>query len=88
MQSFRRINQLVRRKSPDAHFKSTRGYPVNGDVGCSCSAPMLMENGFAIARLFGNPYGSFSEIKVLDKKKVRRAKLYYLRDKMNALKKQ
>ncbi|XP_021985662.1 50S ribosomal protein L19, chloroplastic-like [Helianthus annuus] len=27
------------------------------------------------------------EIKVLDKKKVRRAKLYYLRDKMNALKK-
>lgn len=27
------------------------------------------------------------EIKVLDKKRVRRAKLYYLRDKMNALKK-
>lgn len=27
------------------------------------------------------------EIKVLDKKKVRRAKLYYLRDKMNALRK-
>lgn len=37
-------------------------------------------------------YDSYSpnikEIKVLDKKKVRRAKLYYLRDKMNALKKQ
>lgn len=36
-------------------------------------------------------YDSYSpnikEIKVLDKKKVRRAKLYYLRDKMNALKK-
>ncbi|MFS7999421.1 putative ribosomal protein L19 [Helianthus anomalus] len=27
------------------------------------------------------------EIQILDKKKVRRAKLYYLRDKMNALKK-
>lgn len=31
---------------------------------------------------------NIKEIKVLDKKKVRRAKLYYLRDKMNALKKQ
>ncbi|GLU21526.1 hypothetical protein SLE2022_376590 [Rubroshorea leprosula] len=30
---------------------------------------------------------NLKEIKVLDKKKVRRAKLYYLRDKMNALKK-
>ncbi|RVW53073.1 hypothetical protein CK203_072629 [Vitis vinifera] len=30
---------------------------------------------------------SIKEIKVLDKKKVRRAKLYYLRDKMNALRK-
>ncbi|KAL3512710.1 hypothetical protein ACH5RR_025427 [Cinchona calisaya] len=30
---------------------------------------------------------NIKEIKVLDKKKVRRAKLYYLRDKMNALKK-
>jgi large subunit ribosomal protein L19 len=28
---------------------------------------------------------NIKEIKVLDKKKVRRAKLYYLRDKMNAL---
>ena len=31
---------------------------------------------------------NIKEIKVLDKKKVKRAKLYYLRDKMNALKKQ
>ncbi|XP_010260787.1 PREDICTED: 50S ribosomal protein L19-1, chloroplastic [Nelumbo nucifera] len=31
---------------------------------------------------------NIKEVKVLDKKKVRRAKLYYLRDKMNALKKQ
>lgn len=30
---------------------------------------------------------NIKDIKVLDKKKVRRAKLYYLRDKMNALKK-
>ncbi|XP_043714302.1 50S ribosomal protein L19-1, chloroplastic-like [Telopea speciosissima] len=30
---------------------------------------------------------NIKEVKVLDKKKVRRAKLYYLRDKMNALKK-
>lgn len=30
---------------------------------------------------------NIKEIKVLEKKKVRRAKLYYLRDKMNALKK-
>lgn len=29
---------------------------------------------------------NIKEIKVLDKKKVRRAKLYYLREKMNALK--
>lgn len=38
--------------------------------------------------LFGDRYSpNLREIKVLDKKKVRRAKLYYLRDKMNALKK-
>uniref|UniRef100_A0A0E0G7J0 Ribosomal protein L19 n=1 Tax=Oryza nivara TaxID=4536 RepID=A0A0E0G7J0_ORYNI len=30
---------------------------------------------------------NIKEIKVLDRKKVRRAKLYYLRDRMNALKK-
>lgn len=30
---------------------------------------------------------NIKEIKVLDKKKVRRVKLYYLRNKMNALKK-
>jgi large subunit ribosomal protein L19 len=30
---------------------------------------------------------NIKEIKVLDKKNMRRAKLYYLRDKMNALKK-
>lgn len=57
MQSFRRINQLVRRQSPDAHFKSIRGYPLNGDAGCSCSSPMSMENTFTIPRLSGNPYG-------------------------------
>ncbi|KAL5697902.1 hypothetical protein ACHQM5_029004 [Ranunculus cassubicifolius] len=31
---------------------------------------------------------NIKELKILEKKKVRRAKLYYLRDKMNALKKQ
>ncbi|RAL52733.1 hypothetical protein DM860_007501 [Cuscuta australis] len=31
---------------------------------------------------------NIKEVKVVDKKKVRRAKLYYLRDRMNALKKQ
>jgi large subunit ribosomal protein L19 len=30
---------------------------------------------------------NIKEIKILDRKKVRRAKLYYLRDRMNALKK-
>ncbi|AQK51100.1 Ribosomal protein L19 family protein [Zea mays] len=30
---------------------------------------------------------NIKEIKVLDRKKVRRAKLYYLRDRMNALRK-
>ncbi|XP_022970338.1 uncharacterized protein LOC111469331 isoform X2 [Cucurbita maxima] len=54
MQGFRRINQLVRRQSPDVHFKLIRGYPLNGDAGCSCSAPMSMECSF------GNPYGSLS----------------------------
>lgn len=60
MQSFRRINQLVRRQSPDAHFKLIRGYPLNGEAGCSCSAPMSMENSFTIPRLFGNPHGSLN----------------------------
>ncbi|KAG6583579.1 50S ribosomal protein L19, chloroplastic, partial [Cucurbita argyrosperma subsp. sororia] len=54
MQGFRRINQLVRRQSPDAHFKLIRGYPLNGDAGCSCSAPRSMECSF------GNPYASLS----------------------------
>ncbi|PRQ54408.1 putative ribosomal protein L19 [Rosa chinensis] len=47
---------------------------------------------FRIRRLIVGVVGVESlfplEIKVLDKKKVRRAKLYYLIDKMNALKKQ
>ncbi|CAK9311996.1 unnamed protein product [Citrullus colocynthis] len=60
MQGFRRINQLVRRQSPDAHFKLIRGYPLNGDAGCSCSAPTSMENSFTIPCLFGNSYGSLS----------------------------
>lgn len=30
---------------------------------------------------------NIKEMKILDRKKVRRAKLYYLRDRMNALKK-
>ena len=38
--------------------------------------------------MFGDRYSpNLREIKVVDKKKVRRAKLYYLRDKVNALKK-
>ncbi|XP_031743848.1 50S ribosomal protein L19-2, chloroplastic isoform X1 [Cucumis sativus] len=58
MQGFRRINQLVRRQIPDANFKLIRGYPLNGDAGCSCSAPMSMENSFTIPYLFGKSYGS------------------------------
>ncbi|KAL2243663.1 UNVERIFIED_CONTAM: 50S ribosomal protein L19-1, chloroplastic [Sesamum indicum] len=44
--------------------------------------------GVGIESLFPLYSPNIKEIKVLDKKKVRRAKLYYLRDKMNALKKQ
>jgi large subunit ribosomal protein L19 len=36
--------------------------------------------------LFSYP-PNIKEIKILDRKKVRRAKLYYLRDRMNTLKK-
>lgn len=43
--------------------------------------------GVGIESLFPLYSPNLKEIKVLDKKKVRRAKLYYLRDKMNALKK-
>ncbi|CAL0310621.1 unnamed protein product [Lupinus luteus] len=43
--------------------------------------------GVGIESLFPLYSPNIKEIKVLDKKKVRRAKLYYLRDKMNALKK-
>ncbi|OIW05245.1 hypothetical protein TanjilG_03634 [Lupinus angustifolius] len=42
--------------------------------------------GVGIESLFPLYSPNIKEIKVLDKKKVRRAKLYYLRDKMNALK--
>uniref|UniRef100_A0A7N2MMP6 Ribosomal protein L19 n=1 Tax=Quercus lobata TaxID=97700 RepID=A0A7N2MMP6_QUELO len=44
--------------------------------------------GVGVESLFLLYSPNIKEIKVLDKKKVRRAKLYYLRDKMNALKKQ
>ncbi|CAN4087503.1 unnamed protein product [Withania somnifera] len=44
--------------------------------------------GVGVENLFHLYSPNLKEIKVLDKKKVRRAKLYYLRDKMNALKKQ
>ncbi|XP_059278732.1 large ribosomal subunit protein bL19cz-like [Lycium ferocissimum] len=43
--------------------------------------------GVGVENLFHLYSPNLKEIKVLDKKKVRRAKLYYLRDKMNALKK-
>ncbi|KAK4781525.1 hypothetical protein SAY86_015627 [Trapa natans] len=44
--------------------------------------------GVGVESLFPLYSPNIKEIKVLDKKKVRRAKLYYLREKMNALKKQ
>ncbi|CAA0820939.1 Ribosomal protein L19 family protein [Striga hermonthica] len=44
--------------------------------------------GVGIESLFPLYSPNIKEIKVLEKKKVRRAKLYYLREKMNALKKQ
>lgn len=44
--------------------------------------------GVGVESLFPLYSPNIMEIKVLDKKKVRRAKLYYLRDRMNALKKQ
>ncbi|CAH2073004.1 unnamed protein product [Thlaspi arvense] len=43
--------------------------------------------GVGVESMFPLYSPNLREIKVLDKKKVRRAKLYYLRDKMNALKK-
>ncbi|OAY30802.1 50S ribosomal protein L19, chloroplastic [Manihot esculenta] len=43
--------------------------------------------GVGVESLFPLYSPNIKEIKVLEKKKVRRAKLYYLRDKMNALKK-
>ncbi|KAA8530414.1 hypothetical protein F0562_005123 [Nyssa sinensis] len=43
--------------------------------------------GVGVESLFHLYSPNIKEMKVLDKKKVRRAKLYYLRDKMNALKK-
>nr|KYP39227.1 hypothetical protein KK1_039472 [Cajanus cajan] len=42
--------------------------------------------GVGVESLFPLYSPNIKEIKVLDKKKVRRAKLYYLREKMNALK--
>ncbi|XP_051136623.1 50S ribosomal protein L19-2, chloroplastic-like [Andrographis paniculata] len=44
--------------------------------------------GVGIENVFHLYSPNIKKIKVLDKKKVRRAKLYYLRDKMNALKRQ
>ncbi|GAB2275338.1 hypothetical protein Dimus_010100 [Dionaea muscipula] len=46
-----------------------------------------MVAGVGVESLFPLYSPNIKEIKVLDKKKVNRAKLYYLRDKMNALKK-
>ncbi|KAJ0230675.1 Ribosomal protein L19 family protein [Hirschfeldia incana] len=43
--------------------------------------------GVGVESMFPLYSPNLREIKVLDKKRVRRAKLYYLRDKMNALKK-
>ncbi|XP_047342079.1 50S ribosomal protein L19, chloroplastic-like [Impatiens glandulifera] len=43
--------------------------------------------GVGVESLFPLYSPNIKEIKILDKKKVRRAKLYYLREKMNALKK-
>ncbi|GFZ03860.1 ribosomal protein L19 family protein [Actinidia rufa] len=43
--------------------------------------------GVGVESLFPLYSPNIKEIKVLDKKKVRRAKLYYLRDRMNPLKK-
>lgn len=44
-----------------------------------------MVAGVGVESLFPLYSPNIKEIKVLDKKKVRRAKLYYLRNKMNAL---
>nr|GLL35750.1 hypothetical protein DM860_016092 [Ipomoea trifida] len=44
--------------------------------------------GVGVESLFHLYSPNIKEVKVVDKKKVRRAKLYYLRDRMNALKKQ
>nr|XP_008380521.2 50S ribosomal protein L19, chloroplastic-like [Malus domestica] len=44
--------------------------------------------GVGVESLFPLYSPNIKEIKVLDKKKVRRAKLYYVRDKINAFKKQ
>ncbi|KAF9592529.1 hypothetical protein IFM89_015223 [Coptis chinensis] len=44
--------------------------------------------GVGIESVFPLYSPNIKELKILEKKKVRRAKLYYLRDKMNALKKQ
>jgi large subunit ribosomal protein L19 len=46
-----------------------------------------MVAGVGIESLFPLYSPNIKEIKVIDKKKVRRAKLYYLRDRMNALRK-
>jgi ribosomal protein L19 len=43
--------------------------------------------GVGVESMFPLYSPNLREIKVVDKKKVRRAKLYYLRDKVNALKK-
>ncbi|KAJ8752065.1 hypothetical protein K2173_001092 [Erythroxylum novogranatense] len=47
----------------------------------------IVEKGIGVESLYPLYSPNIKEIKVLDKKKVRRAKLYYLREKMNALKK-
>ena len=41
-----------------------------------------------LCAMYGRYSPNIKEIEVLEKKRVRRAKLYYLREKMDALKKQ
>ncbi|MBA0847724.1 hypothetical protein Goshw_022206 [Gossypium schwendimanii] len=54
---------------------------VGGGMVPTLQGGVISPIGGAVSRYSPN----IKEIKVLDKKKVRRAKLYYLRNKMNAL---
>uniref|UniRef100_A0A2P2JTN3 Uncharacterized protein n=2 Tax=Rhizophora mucronata TaxID=61149 RepID=A0A2P2JTN3_RHIMU len=59
----------------------------NAGINTTFRLRRIVEKGIGVESLFPLYSPNIKEIKVLDKKKVRRAKLYYLRDKMNALKK-